>query len=216
MTKKFIVIGMTLILVLGLCGCVDEEIKDTDGDGYNDDVDVFPDNSTEWEDTDGDGVGDNADEFPTDPTEHVDSDGDGVGDNADEFPTDPTEHVDSDGDGVGDNADEFPTDPTKWKEDWVEMYSYNLGNEEPLTREEAFNITSFKWKFEYTKQTNESIFNVTVSQKQNGTWVVIDTVEFINETTGERIYEEILPGEYQLNMILTDGYAAEVKIYEWK
>ncbi|HRF28912.1 MAG TPA: hypothetical protein PL051_04755 [Candidatus Saccharibacteria bacterium] len=34
---------------------------DTDGDGYTDDVDAFPNDPTEWADTDGDGVGDNTD-----------------------------------------------------------------------------------------------------------------------------------------------------------
>ena len=60
----------------------------------------------ESRDTDGDGYGDNLDAFPMDPSEHVDSDGDGVGNNADAFPTDPSETTDTDGDGVGDNADE--------------------------------------------------------------------------------------------------------------
>ena len=37
------------------------ESNDTDGDGYNNSVDVFPDDVNEWADTDGDNVGDNAD-----------------------------------------------------------------------------------------------------------------------------------------------------------
>jgi hypothetical protein len=40
---------------------------DSDGDGYPDDIDAFPDDPNEWKDSDGDGVGDNADEFPFDP-----------------------------------------------------------------------------------------------------------------------------------------------------
>src|SRR5690606_10209927 len=36
-------------------------IPDTDGDGYNDEVDVFPSDPNEWADLDSDGVGDNAD-----------------------------------------------------------------------------------------------------------------------------------------------------------
>jgi len=40
---------------------------DTDGDGYPDSSDVFPDDPTEWLDSDGDGVGDNSDAFPHDP-----------------------------------------------------------------------------------------------------------------------------------------------------
>jgi len=87
---------------------------DVDFDGYNDDVDVFPNNPNEWQDTDGDGVGDNSDAFPNDPDEWLDTDGDGVGDNADAFPNDPDEWLDSDGDGVGDNSDAFPNDPDEW------------------------------------------------------------------------------------------------------
>ena len=103
---------------------------DTDGDGYFDINDAFPDDSTEWADTDGDGVGNNADTdddgdgvidandaFPNDATETVDTDGDGVGDNTDDsdgdgvvdandaFPNDATETKDTDSDGVGNNAD---------------------------------------------------------------------------------------------------------------
>ena len=235
MIKKIITIGLTLILVLGLCGCVDEEITDTDGDGYNDDVDMFPDNPDEWDDTDEDGYGDNSDAFPADASEHLDSDDDGVGDNSDKFKYDASASIDSDNDGYPDRwndgkdqsdstsvppleIDFFPNDSTKWEEevyDWIEKYLYNLGDENPFVYNESINITSSKWKFEYTKSTNESIFNVTINQKQNDTWIVIDTVEFINETTDEKIYEEILTGEYQLSMTLTDG-SAEVKIYEWK
>ena len=84
---------------------------DSDGDGYGDQIDEFPNDANEWADSDGDGVGDNADAFPEDATETADSDDDGVGDNADAFPNDPLETIDSDGDGVGDNADAFPENP---------------------------------------------------------------------------------------------------------
>ncbi|MCH2133866.1 MAG: FG-GAP repeat protein, partial [Phycisphaerales bacterium] len=47
---------------------------DTDGDSYNDDVDAFPLDNTEWVDTDGDGIGDNGDNYPDD------SDNDGITD----------------------------------------------------------------------------------------------------------------------------------------
>lgn len=78
---------------------------DTDGDGFADFIDVFPNDPNEWVDTDGDGVGDNGDAFPNDPTETLDSDNDGVGDNTDLFPNDPNETADVDGDGIGDNGD---------------------------------------------------------------------------------------------------------------
>lgn len=87
--------------------------SDSDGDGYNDDSDAFPNDETEWSDSDGDGVGDNADQFPNNPSETTDSDGDGVGDNGDAFPNDATETLDSDGDLVGNNADAFPLDATE-------------------------------------------------------------------------------------------------------
>lgn len=105
--------------------------KDTDNDGYNDDVDAFPTDGTQWSDMDGDGYGDNAsgnmaDAFPADGTQWSDADGDGYGDNAngsypDAFPTDPTQWSDADGDGWGDNAsgnnpDAWPSDSTQWKD----------------------------------------------------------------------------------------------------
>ena len=100
---------------------------DSDGDGFVDPVDAFPDDESEQFDFDGDGTGDNADTdddndgvadaddlFPFDDTEWADTDGDGVGDNGDAFPDDRFETLDTDGDGVGDNADRFPDDSTEW------------------------------------------------------------------------------------------------------
>ena len=40
---------------------------DTDGDGYADAVDEFPENTFEWVDSDGDGYGDNGDALPANP-----------------------------------------------------------------------------------------------------------------------------------------------------
>jgi len=90
-----------------------DEWFDSDGDGIGDNGDAFPFDGTETQDTDGDGTGDNADAFPDDPAETKDSDGDSVGDNADLWPYNPAESTDSDGDGVGDNADALPNDPTE-------------------------------------------------------------------------------------------------------
>ena len=42
-------------------------LVDSDGDGIDDAVDVFPNDKTEWVDSDGDGVGNNADGYPADP-----------------------------------------------------------------------------------------------------------------------------------------------------
>ncbi|GEM77962.1 thrombospondin type 3 repeat-containing protein [Vibrio superstes] len=91
----------------------DSDDDDRDNDGFLDDNDAFPSDSSEWLDSDEDGIGDNADAFPTNPYEAIDTDGDGVGDNADAFPEDPSETLDTDGDSVGDNADAFPEDPTE-------------------------------------------------------------------------------------------------------
>ena len=94
-------------------GCLD-----TDGDGWSDGGDDFPNDPDEYLDTDGDLVPDHLDEFPFDPTQQTDSDGDGYGDNAngnlgDVFPNDATRYADSDRDGVDDASDAFPYDPTQ-------------------------------------------------------------------------------------------------------
>ena len=103
---------------------------DSDGDGFVDVADLFPDDPKNWADLDGDGLGDGTDPdvdgdgwanhedwFPLDPGEWADLDGDGLGDNADPdvdgdgvanaddlFPRDALDWQDSDGDGVGDTA----------------------------------------------------------------------------------------------------------------
>lgn len=114
MNDKLIIIGITLILAsISLSGCLE---ADTDGDGYNDKIDVFPNDPTEWFDSDNDSYGDNIDAFVNDSSEWLDSDGDGYGDNSDAFPDKPTEHIDSDNDGVGDNSDDFPEDANFYEE----------------------------------------------------------------------------------------------------
>ncbi|MBN1581201.1 MAG: cadherin-like domain-containing protein [Anaerolineae bacterium] len=66
---------------------------DDDDDGYNDDLDAFPLDETEWADNDGDGTGDNAD---------PDDDNDGVNDVDDSASFDPDLCQDADGDGCDD------------------------------------------------------------------------------------------------------------------
>jgi len=89
---------------------------DTDGDGYEDDVDLFPNDITEWIDTDEDGTGNNSDDDidgdgdpnltdPDDDTNYVTGIGDNVYDLFDDFPKDPSEWLDTDNDGLGNNAD---------------------------------------------------------------------------------------------------------------
>ena len=108
---------------------------DSDGDGYLDYLDDFPDDPTEWLDTDKDGIGNNADtdddgdgltdvqeqnSNPVTDSLDPDTDDDGYCDGPvsvivndvliceagpDAFPTDSDEWNDNDGDGIGDNED---------------------------------------------------------------------------------------------------------------
>lgn len=110
---------------------IPDALEDSDGDGYNDAIDLYPLDPTKALDFDGDGIDDNEDldddndgipdtedDFPldnrfskdtdkdgipnlTDP----DDDGDGYEDAEDTFPLDRTEHIDTDNDGIGNNAD---------------------------------------------------------------------------------------------------------------
>ena len=75
MKKQFVIVGMAiLILTVGLSGCTstnsNTDAFDTDDDGYPNNIDDFPNDSTEWKDTDGDGYGDNSDDFPSDSNLH--------------------------------------------------------------------------------------------------------------------------------------------------
>ena len=102
-------------------------VRDSDGDGYRDDIDIFIYNPNEWADADGDLVGDNTDQCDQDPFGWDDSEGDGVCLPADLFPDDPNEWSDADGDGIGDHGDPdddndgvdddddaFPNDSSEW------------------------------------------------------------------------------------------------------
>jgi hypothetical protein len=110
---------------------IPDALEDSDGDGYNDAIDLYPIDPTKALDFDGDGIDDNEDldddndgipdtedDFPldnryskdtdkdgtpnlTDP----DDDGDGYEDAEDTFPLDKTEHIDTDLDGIGNNSD---------------------------------------------------------------------------------------------------------------
>ena len=77
-----------------------EETPDTDGDGYNDEIDAFINEPTQWSDQDGDGYGDNPSGVNPDlcrnsPLDTVDSNG-----------CTQSQITDSDGDGVLDISDE--------------------------------------------------------------------------------------------------------------
>jgi len=94
--------------------------QDSDGDGYNDDEDAFPNDKNEWLDTDGDCIGNNADK---------DDDGDGISD-VDEAKygldsLDASDAIeDADGDGVS-NIDEIKA-------------GTNPNNEEDMTRSRIY------------------------------------------------------------------------------
>ena len=89
---------------------------DSDGDGFVDPEDAFPQNPLQWSDRDGDGYGDEInkpggddcpDTFGTSSENNrygcVDIDNDGWADVDDEFPEDGEQWKDTDGDGYGDN-----------------------------------------------------------------------------------------------------------------
>ncbi len=114
---------LVFIAAVLLSGCIGP--RDSDGDGYPDEEDRFPNDPNEWIDSDNDGVGDNSDAFPRDSTETADSDGDGYGDNSDDFPYDKNEWIDSDGDGYGDNSDVFPQDWSEWADSDQDGYGDN-------------------------------------------------------------------------------------------
>jgi len=81
MDKQLIILNiLALLIILSLSGCVEEinqHAIDTDGDGYIDEIDQFPNDYTEWLDSDYDGIGNNADS---------DDDNDGISDDSDLFP----------------------------------------------------------------------------------------------------------------------------------
>ena len=111
---------------------------DSDGDGWADEDDAFPEDGEQWADTDGDGWGDNyfftnrtvadeenvgevivvrdqrGDAFPNIASQWSDVDGDGWGDNlssfnrVDNFPLRVSQWNDFDGDGYGDNVFYLP------------------------------------------------------------------------------------------------------------
>ena len=108
---------------------------DTDGDGYSDAGDAFPQDSNEYADTDGDGIGDSVDQCTETPnwkiansngcsTSQLDSDNDGVNDETDAFPEDPSESQDTDGDGFGDNSDAYVTDASRSNSDLSSQVVY--------------------------------------------------------------------------------------------
>lgn len=81
---------------------------DSDFDGYPDEKDQFPNNSSEWIDSDNDQIGNNAD---------LDDDNDGLSDIEETAMGTDSLLADTDGDGFNDNDDEYPLDSTKWEKE---------------------------------------------------------------------------------------------------
>jgi len=127
---------------------------DADKDGWSDNGDDLPHESTQWLDLDGDGFGNNQsigalmiDWFPNDGTQWNDSDGDGHGDNpfgsaGDKFPNDPLRWSDKDNDGVADADDDFTTDSTQWSDTDGDGYGDNQFGNSP----DRFPNDSTRWQ----------------------------------------------------------------------
>ena len=110
---SLLIIASLLFVLLSPTMSPFDNIKDSDGDGYADDVDAFDSNPKEWMDSDKDGYGDNLDDCPDqygvseiDRIGCLDGDADGYSNENDSFPFDPSEWLDSDEDGWGDNQDD--------------------------------------------------------------------------------------------------------------
>ena len=118
----FLALFISIILVVASISpdaVLEDEIKDSDGDGIIDNRDAFPNDANETMDTDMDGVGDNIDAFPGDSNETVDTDGDGIGDNSDSCVNgrsnwNSDSETDYDSDGCHDSSEDLDDDNDGW------------------------------------------------------------------------------------------------------
>jgi len=136
-------------------GCID-----SDGDGWSDLNDVFPNRDDQWADADGDGFGDNPDgqleddcpDTPGTSTENQigcpDSDLDLYDDETDAFPTDGSQHTDSDDDGYGDALDGTRPDacPAEEGTSWLDRYGCPDSDGDGVSDDgDAFPLDSTSW-----------------------------------------------------------------------
>jgi parallel beta-helix repeat protein len=91
---------------------------DSDNDGYDDNIDAFPEDENEWLDTDNDKIGNNADQ---------DDDGDGLSDNDENARGSDPLVKDTDGDGYDDGEDAYPMDSAKWEKKSDGQNNINAG-----------------------------------------------------------------------------------------
>ena len=110
-------------------GIFDIDDPDDDNDGYDDIIDVFPFNSTEWNDNDYDGIGDNTD---------TDDDNDGYPDVDDLFPLkDAKLKISLDGFYLDDG------------ETTAEVYFIMVVNDISTKTKGLYNIPRYSWQFPY-------------------------------------------------------------------
>ena len=120
----------------GTCDTLD---SDKDGDGIDNSVDAFPNDSSESLDTDSDGEGDNSDN-----DDDVDGWPDYIEDNCGSDSMDSTlvpddldddgmcdnQDPDDDGDGFGDDIDVFPDNPNEWLDTDIDGLGDNEDNDD--------------------------------------------------------------------------------------
>ena len=126
-----------------------EAIPDTDGDGFVDAVDAFPNDRNGWSDLDEDGYAESVD---------LDDDGDGVDQTRrTRSPSSPAEWADMDGDGVGDNLDSIVADLTPFRDPYLRTaveQALNKPPDTPITDSELATIENLSAR-------NRSIRNLT-------------------------------------------------------
>lgn len=103
---------------------------DSDGDGWADEIDLLPDEITQWFDKDGDGFGDNQSGF--EPDSCIDYAGDSKIDRFGCKDTDKDGYSDPDSDWtIQDGADAFDDEPTQWSDLDEDRFGDNSTGSEP-------------------------------------------------------------------------------------